>query len=103
MQYACDIAQVLPPMAEYYLLHSILKLRETEDSRNISLERADSRTGHDPQDYIPLLYDRRPWRRACKASVHSDSATISSNSELDDCKSVCMDDHKIVCLFCDSV
>ena len=72
-----DRHQILPPMVDYYLHHSILKLRETEGLRNIrSLDRADSRISHDPQSqvYIPSLYDRWPWRQArtLRASADND-------------------------------
>ena len=86
-----DRHRVLPPMAEYYPHQRILKLRKFEKIIAIgSLERADSRTSHDPRLYIALLFDRQPGAEPGELPL----TMISCNTELDN--------HKIVgeCLLC---
>ena len=83
-------------MAEYYLLHSILKIQETEDLRNVRGQTAEQATILEFTYHRSTIIGHGTEPGKCLFTV----TTISSNNELDDCKSVCMDDHKIVCLFC---
>ena len=59
------------------------KKLETKDTRNtVSLERADSRTSHDPWEYIPLLKYNQLWCQAWRSSWSPLLTTISSCTEL---------------------